>query len=810
MDHLKDAVPGCSVFGSQGPKISLTRWLGWFERYRYFEFSWHSLLLALCVIGLYTGRWSSCMEMPIWGSVYTNGLALEDGQAQGEQGQQGSKEKDATEKYAAAMELAARILGTPGKRDSARRIWRICKPIVSAFGKQLSGMKGPRQSLAYYMSFSLGKYDWVLRKTWGVLSDPEALSYMGFDVFKRVGAASASAAALSATESEKAHHAFRLAFCLVKGRSMCMGRYKHTCPAIFVQLISKQQQVVDAGLLLAEQVWDIIREADVQAKVYADIKSALACMVWAGDTFVREVLVLLAQHRFRFVCEPVKEMIHGAFDGFLQTAICENANGACRDRQRDNKNLKMSRLSQYMFPVTRGVLKDFDFPEVAVSDAERVAPGAHRSVLDMCFASGGGEPSIDTRNLLRITGPRTWPSPTPQSEELSVGALFLLRSVVKSKKWGDAAQAWREAVIPEMSLLRRAEDRSCYMVLCSSVWGCLLWPAAVDDEGQHFSIGVDDNSSAMWTPICSWDGWACLSWQPSPPSQASGRLLLRLTGEERSPLVAAAHAGFHHFTEPIFDAVVKDIGADRSQIPKARIDKLFWLMRQVLPELSDPELARIMASSWFAGKVEEAELARQSHLAIADSVLDEKDRRDFQDFTNNKVRQQELDALAFVAFLSETGLKDKYPDLVKALGSTVSAMAKVIEEKQAATAVAKAHGGVVAMSACPGEQAESKKGVVRQRIPPDLDLVRWRALLPTCTGCVGQIYDKSRSAQVYYPGVVPASRSRTWSSTPGHGFNKQQVLVHCAMWAWHHHRAETGEQCPHDFGDMADLSVTRS
>lgn len=228
MCHLarsKEAVPACSVFGTQGPKVSLTRWLGWFDRYQHFESSWHSLLLALCVFGIYTGRWSSYIDMPIWGSGGIAGLPLEDASSVGGGGAEPSVAKDKpSDKYASAMELAARILGTRGKRDSARRIWRVCKPVVSAFGRQLAGMKGSKDTFAYYLGFAQGKYDWVLRKVWGVLQDAEALAYIGFSSCKLGGLAmSATTAACSSTDQEKASQTFRLAFALVKHRSL--GRF---------------------------------------------------------------------------------------------------------------------------------------------------------------------------------------------------------------------------------------------------------------------------------------------------------------------------------------------------------------------------------------------------------------------------------------------------------------------------------------------------------------------------------------------------------------------------------------------------------
>lgn len=203
-----------------------------------------------------------------------------------------------------------------------------------------------------------------------------------------------------------------------------MSRYKYTFPSLFSLLLSSQDATVSLGLRLAREAWDTISAADLQAKLNPSVKAALSSVTWAGDLFVRETFLLLAQHSVEFLCPPARTMISDAIDGCMQTAVCENANGACRDRQRDNTNLKMSRLSRYMFPVTREVLAVFKFTEVSVSEADRVAPASERSLPDLCFSAGGC----------------TWASPTPQCEELSVGAWCFLKGVASSVDWAAAAQ----------------------------------------------------------------------------------------------------------------------------------------------------------------------------------------------------------------------------------------------------------------------------------------------------------------------------------------------------------------------------------
>ena len=67
-------------------------------------------------------------------------------------------------------------------------------------------------------------------------------------------------------------------------------------------------------------------------------------------------------------------------------------------------------------------------------------------------------------------------------------------------------------------------------------------------------------------------------------------------------------------------------------------------------------------------------------------------------------------------------------------------------------------------------------------------------LLPQAAGCSGQRNAGRQSFTVYYPGVVPARRSRTW----GDVCSEEACKFSCVQWAWNHHTRLTGEACPHD------------
>lgn len=212
-------------------------------------------------------------------------------------------------------------------------------------------------------------------------------------------------------------------------------------------------------------------------------RKVAAAAVWTGDVFVREVLVLLAHHGFKWIPPPVREMLEAHFHGWLQSAVCENGNGACRDQERESRCATMSRLCRYERPHRAEVIKSFGRTEVSIGGLHAADRQGGRRLADTCFSAvGGGDPSIGKEPLARILAHRTWPSQTPEVEEASVSAWVLLQHVAETDSWSALHSAWKAAVVPEMTIVHHKDSVSFHLVLYSSVWGWLVWP--VDAAGR--------------------------------------------------------------------------------------------------------------------------------------------------------------------------------------------------------------------------------------------------------------------------------------------------------------------------------------
>ena len=70
-------------------------------------------------------------------------------------------------------------------------------------------------------------------------------------------------------------------------------------------------------------------------------------------------------------------------------------------------------------------------------------------------------------------------------------------------------------------------------------------------------------------------------------------------------------------------------------------------------------------------------------------------------------------------------------------------------------------------------------------------LSKLKQLLPQVTGCSIQRIPMKRCYTCFYPGVLPASRTRTWGELFSEDSCKRAVI----KWAWNHHTKITKERC---------------
>lgn len=327
---------------------------------------WHTMLLALCVIGLYLGWFTDALSMPIWGAggEMLHISAGDGGDEEGgdENDSRGKLEGRRREKASSAMKFACDILGAPGKQDAARSVWCVGKPVVTAMAKQMKQMQSTTNTIAYYAGFVPGKYDFVLQKVWTIMRSPEDLKYMGFKGMGGgvgLGTPTESEVLRDDTEVQAANKLFDLVFHTVRCRCMNINRHKYICPGIFALLIDGTEESKQLGLRLAKEVWTVLDEMDRMANLYPAVQAVVSAIPWASEVFNRELLMMLACHDFMYLSPPALHMVKTLYSGFGQTAIVESANKTIRDVSgKTGGGGTASRVTRYERPHIAGVMKD--------------------------------------------------------------------------------------------------------------------------------------------------------------------------------------------------------------------------------------------------------------------------------------------------------------------------------------------------------------------------------------------------------------------------------------------------------------------
>lgn len=106
---------------------------------------------------------------------------------------------------------------------------------------------------------------------------------------------------------------------------------------------------------------------------------------------------------------------------------------------------------------------------------------------------------------------------------------------------------------------------------------------------------------------------------------------------------------------------------------------------------------------------------------------------------------------------------------------------------------------------CANPVVELKRRKKAESEPQQLrKVVSWtpaevKKCLPQIKGCVIMRYQELRKWQVYYPGVLPASHTKTWGAL----LSEHGAARLCLQWAWKHHEELHGIPCPWDLQGVA-------
>lgn len=497
------------------------------------------------------------------------------------------------------------------------------------------------------------------------------------------------------------------------------------------------------------------------------------------DVVVRETLTALRQFGFRYVPPDVRKTLSCAFEGFVSTAVNENAHNVLKDHGRDSKNHRMSRVNRYMFPHSEGVLGSFDRLELQSNPAAR----RHSRVLKPAvFEACAGEPSVPDKTLRAVIGAApAWPSFSPQAALLIPAAMSLLLEVHKQGAWHELEHAWQAVAMASGMVVERLTDHKFFLVLEASPFGILAWPCSQEGVGEARCIAISTGrgDDASWERVRSLDDWRCWPFEVESPLMLRSRqgfpncsgLHLVCADSHVSVMRAAALGAFSGVTDYFLSKLLVAFGVQPKagqEPPRTMLARLDLLVRWALPEKSDAEVADILAGRFVkpVGGHEGAHGLLDNDLAreCMDAVMDPSDKKVCQD--DIKTQSGPNAACARLrAFIDARG----YP-----LPARLDEAAGTGKDRCAADEVTR-------------QKVKLSRSSCKQYLPK-----------PPKGGVVLQPYPQQQRFQIYYPtSLPPHSHTERWGVA---GRTEVQAAKLCLLWAWGHHELQTGERCPWEFG----------
>jgi len=494
----------------------------------------------------------------------------------------------------------------------------------------------------------------------------------------------------------------------------------------------------------------------------------------------RETILSLKQWQFKWVPPPQDEVLRTAFEGWGQTAINENGFNVIRDHARDVKHGQQSRILRYMQPHSEEVMGSFARAEIEPRPADRGCNSRH--LRKGMFDALGGQPSIEDALLRKImVSHPDWPRYTPQSVHSIPAAFSLLLHVAATDMWDRVAEAWMAAFFVRGSVVQQKSSGRFFLVLDPGQFAVLVWPCEkVGGPMLQIKPMICTESAPSWLHVFDYSDWEAYEVKPLSPLQvrcnglpAAIRDAVHLTlpaGGEAVLKHAARHA-FGSVTDHLLGRLIAHLElepADGEPPPRVIWERLEMLTKHFLPDVGSADLAEILAIRHKPGKTgagtgQAGALDDPVAMDCTTAVLDGTDAQECKAHVE-EMKATKVSAVKLVQFLQLRKLP--VPRHLEGVRHKVAGQAK----------------------ATPTATKET------------VQLLRGNAkkYLPKVKGVVLQPYPSERRYQIYYPTLAPP-RSKVERWTADQGVTEAMALKVCLAWAWAHHSAQTGEQCPFEF-----------
>ena len=470
-----------------------------------------------------------------------------------------------------------------------------------ASGLMLKHMRGAEQMAAHYASFA--HWDWLTMAVKSVkgFANLEELYRIGFNLDSEGSSHLPDAAAY---ENSLAEIYKKILFQILRFRSSSQLFYVASSGAT-AGLLHIQKQA--SSLQFWQKIDQTINTVEARGSLRA--KELLKDHPLTGriETWVRKALSAV---QFEYIPEILHKYLVDAWGGLHNTKLVEDLNRVLREHERKRDSNEVSPALGWHALSNREVLKSYDRQECTVSALSHVPQELAKNAQSLFSRKQArfGEVDPDDEKVQKlvsdITGPKTWTSNTPASEQEHHANLALLQKCVEQDDFALVESAWHSGLLPEGTCVLIGDNEIPSLVIRTFRLGALCWPMRY---GPHSTVEFDESVTCLYwlfahtldIKVLKLEAWSPLQMLRKGDRRNAGICLGFIAAEN----IVDYHAnhGFSGLKEPLLVQLAAQCGWGEGPRCETMDAESVWAVHCMLhvdPSLTQQEVcSRVLARS---------------------------------------------------------------------------------------------------------------------------------------------------------------------------------------------------------------------
>jgi len=812
-------VKTADCIGRKGTRINMVRWFEFVNGYEEFQKNYWTHLFEYCLVLFYSGTVPQVAEMPIW-EAHTVPMEWKEllkkkppeERTARKTANSESKVAENTVKAKNSVHMAAMIMGRCGGFRRGRILLSVGRVVRKAFALELQAVASENLTFSFHLNHATQGHSLVFRRLWALLHSLPALEEMLFDFDGgmsqpyldqvQIRCASSGSGAEAAPQVLNIHEMHKdevqwsqllwdLVVATIRHRGLSMAQFIDLPLGQMVALLSSKPAVVHNGLAKQKTNFMVLHAAEEKQFQVPGLAKVLDCLCWTQEAVVRELVMQLAEHDFRFVSPVVHKTLSSIYKGFANSVVVERGFQKLQDVSREQKDSNMSRVRRWYWLHQSKLLTELKKDEVS-SEHQAVHEDVPRRLPKALFHALGGVSTIPGEKLEEITEPVKckWAHCSAPGLQVQSGVWQLLCQCYQDDSWHLLQNSWHSALLQEGFIVLETATHSYYIVLKKCEYGALLWPATRCIRGPLVLFGpqTSEGTICRWRAVLDMAGWKGIPTQFLPPvviaslrkaaDQLIGIWLLQSRPAEPIEVVAAKW-GFRGMADPLLDKLIRLRGMGAllrgKEALKGVLAKVEALIKNLIADVSKEDLTLyVKRRGAFAACATDYILLAGDNLQQSESIFESSDLKDAREFKQTHKAAVTVQC-STVQFLQQRG----YLSLPQATQEIESA------------------GGT------------APRTVPQQRALPSKEVWSWsevylKTITPAAVGAtIQQVTNQWNTCwTAKYRGAKPKA-SHTISYGGKSGVTCDMAARGCMIWLWNAHVvANPGESCPYEFTAM--------